>query len=243
MKEQTEGRILPISYVYNIRDLGGYKTASNRRVKWRTIIRSGDTTEMKEAGLNYLSALPLRTIVDFRTDSEREAMPDKVPASVVNNLFLPIEAGNIGMIDPNKAEDLPKFIENAYRNMLHDSQSEFKQFFALLEDPGNTPLLFHCSAGKDRTGIAAALFLLAIEVDKETIMQDYLLSAEYLKGKYDFLLTRYPALEPLVTVRPEYLNAFFQELEEQFGGVGNYMTNILGVDTLRLKELYTEEEV
>lgn len=240
MNKQNYTRLLPLEGAYNVRDLGGYKTKDNKYTKWRTIIRSGDLKDLTEEDLKHLCEIPLRTDIDFRSKYEKETAPDKHPDSLNEYTWLSIDAGDMSDIRIKDTEQVPRIMEGAYRTIVSQFQKEFKQFFRILEDETKAPLLFHCSAGKDRTGIASALFLSALGVDKETILHDYMLSAEYLKGKYDFVIQMQPSLAPLITVYPEYLQAAFQEIDDKFGGMDNYLRHHLEVDIEKLKELYTE---
>lgn len=90
--------------------------------------------------------------------------------------------------------NIPGILEQAYVYIIQNAQDTYREFFRIVSEERNTPLLFHCSAGKDRTGIAAALLLGALGVDREVIMEDYMLSAEYIKGKYDAIVQAHPDL-------------------------------------------------
>ena len=97
--------------------------------------------------------------------------------SLKEYVWLPVDAGDMNDIKITDVTLIPKMMEEAYRTIIRKFQNEYKRFFEILINRQAAPLLFHCSAGKDRTGIAAALLLSALGVDKETVMQDYLLSA------------------------------------------------------------------
>lgn len=240
MKKDKNMRLLPIQGAYNMRDLGGYTTQENKQVKWGKLLRSGDLNELTVKDLQYLDNFPLLTDIDFRSLPEKENAPDKYPQSLKKYIWLPIDAGDMSDIKITETSQIPLMMKEAYRTIIRKFQNEYKTFFRILAENGRTPLLFHCSAGKDRTGIAAALILSALEVDRSVVMEDYMLSAEYIKGKYDFLIRMQPALEPLTTVRPEYLKAAFEVIDEEFGGIESFLTHNLEVDIPKLKELYTE---
>ena len=204
MKQQTYTRVLPLEDAYNVRDLGGYSGAGGKTVRWRTVFRSGDLNKLSGSDVGYLESLGVQTSVDFRSKQEIETAPDKTIPGLNQIVWLPIVPGDmIAAIGTVKPDHLPQLIEEVYVNIIRSYQDEYKSFFNLLAGRDHTPLLFHCSAGKDRTGIGAALFLASLGVDRETIMQDYLLSNRCMKGKYDFLLKSYPQYEPLTTVRPD----------------------------------------
>lgn len=240
MKEETYPRLLPITGAYNLRDLGGYEAADGKHVKWKTLLRSGDLHQLTAEDLDYLAAIPLKTDIDFRGKTEKETAADKTPSTLNQYIPLPIEAGNMSDMQHIDASKLPNILEDVYAYIIKNAQTTYKLFFQILTDEKSAPLLFHCSAGKDRTGIAAALLLAALGVDKETIMKDYLLSAEYIKGKYDFLTDKYPQFAPLTTVKKEYLEAALNTIDKEFGGMESYLTNNLGADLKKLRKLYTE---
>ena len=244
MKQDKHQRLLPMKGAYNMRDLGGYPAADNKQVKWNVIIRSGDLNALTEEDVDYLASLPLRTDIDFRGEKEKSAAPDKMPDTVNQYVSLSIETGDmsgiIGNIKELDLQKLPSIMQDVYVYIIRNAQSIYSHFFRILEDENSAPLLFHCSAGKDRTGIGAALLLSALGVSREIVIEDYMLSAEYIKGKYDYIIRSHPAFEPLTTVKREYLEAALQVSETEFGGMDNYLMKHLKVDVAKLRQLYTE---
>jgi protein-tyrosine phosphatase len=239
-KEYIENRILPLEGALNARDLGGYASADGSHVKWGMIFRTGDLNELTDTDLHYLGQIPIKTTIDFRDSSEIVSAPDKVPASLVNQFFLPIQPGNITDFNEITPEVAPQILVDINKMLVSDFQSEYKAFFQLLMNENYVPLLFHCSAGKDRTGFGAALFLASLGVDKETIIQDYLLSKKQVEEKYSGFVAKKPVLEPLMTVKREYIEAALDLIDKEYGGMENYLTRYLQVDTLKMRKIYTE---
>lgn len=233
-------RVLPIEGAYNVRDLGGYPAAANKTVKWRTVIHSGDLNHLTDRDLSYLDSLGVVTFVDFRDTDEFERAPDRKPASLKNYCSLPIGTGDIIKMQAMTPDLAATALVDANKYLVRHNQAVFRELFQLLKDAENTPLLFHCSAGKDRTGLGAALFLASLGVDRETIMQDYLLTNECLKDKYADVVGRMPFLKPLFEVREEYLLAAFEVIDQEYGGMENYLTQQLQVDLTKMRALYTE---
>lgn len=233
---------LPMTGGYNFRDLGGIKTINGKYIKWGKIFRSDDMHHLTDSDLNYLASIPLISIVDFRTEKEIQEAPDKTPASLKNHFLYNITPGKLTDMDMNTAtrEDLIEGMKEVNRMLVSDTAcvAQYKKFFDLLQNETYVPLMFHCSAGKDRTGMGAALILFALGVDEETVKQDYLLSNTYLADKYAALMEEYPNLEPLFTVRQEYLEAGIKQMKEDHGSVENYLTNVLRVDIPRFREMY-----
>jgi protein tyrosine/serine phosphatase len=133
-----------------------------------------------------------------------------------------------------------RFSPNIYyvypeKDLVTGFMGEYKLFFQILKNEANFPLIFHCSAGKDRTGFAAALLLSLLGVDREIIINDYLISAENVKEKYApyvELIKQQTGgkgdIEPLVTVKREYIEAAFARIDDEWGGIENYLTNKMG---------------
>lgn len=239
-KTKEESRALPIEGAYNVRDMGGYKAADNKTVKWRKVFRSGDLNQLTDKDLAYLSSIPLITDIDFRDSAEIAVAPDRKPASLKNQLFLPITVGNVIDFQTIDSASVPNILIEGNKFFVKSSQEQYKKFFQILMDKKNEPLLFHCSAGKDRAGYAAALFLSSLGVDRETVIQDYLLTNQYLKEKYKPVIDSKPYLAPLFEARPEYIQAAFDIIDNEYGGMENYLTNYLQVDLKKMREIYTE---
>lgn len=233
-------RLLPIEGAYNVRDLGGYKTAQGKTVKWGMVYRSGDLNHLTPTDLDELKKRNLKTIVDFRGKEERDKAPDKMPETVKNVHHIPVDPGNIIALSEFNAENGTELMRSLNEALVNGAKSEYTTFFEILSDPENTPLLFHCSAGKDRAGFAAVLFLSSLGVDRETIYQDYLLSADCVKEKYAPLVKENPHLAPLMTVKREYLDKAFEVIDNNYGGIENYLSKELGVDINRMRSIYTE---
>lgn len=236
-------RRLPMEGGYNFRDLGGYRMADGRYVKWGMILRSDDLHNLTGSDLAYLASIPVNTIVDFRSEAEIREAPDQLPSPATARYELSIEPGSlndVGEFASLTTEHIATFMEDM--NIMFVSNPAFigryREFFRLLQEDGNAPLMFHCSAGKDRTGMGAALVLYALGADDETVMKDYIASNEYLGDKYADIVKQYPALEPLMTVRPEYLQAGIDRIREDHGSVDNFLRSALGVDIEKFREKY-----
>lgn len=227
----------------NLRDLGGYPAFGGKTVKTGLVFRSDDLNDLSEADLKLLAGLNIRTVVDFRDAREAALYPDRLPPTVRNAVKIPIEAGSLmrdlagDRLTRNKSMGI---MITVYRALVNDFQDAFRSFLALLAEPGDTPLLFHCTAGKDRTGYAAALFLSALGVERKIIIDDFMLSRELLKSKYEAGVDYDDVSEPLYSVYPEYIETAFAAIDAGYGGVEKYLTEQLGVDISRFRDFYTE---
>lgn len=238
-------RQLPMAGGYNFRDLGGRRTKDGRYVKWGKIFRSDDLFNLTDDDLSYLSSIPIKSIVDFRRDDEIMEAPDKLPESVEHIYAYSISPGNMNetmaKADPSQLEDV--FIEEMLQmnvRMVTDPKivEQYRKFFALLANDDNMPTIFHCAAGKDRTGMAAALILYALGVDDETILRDYLRSNTLLAGKYSSIIEKNPAFEPLMVVHQDYLKAGLDQINSSYGSVDSYLQDVLEVDIDAIREKY-----
>lgn len=236
-------RRLPMEGGYNYRDMGGYRTANGRYVKWGLVFRTDDMHNLTQPDLDYLSSIPLRTVVDFRSEQEIAQGEDRLPASVTNHTTLSISPGNISDMSQMQSIDAAKmeeFMIGINRSFSDDPEviAKYRDFFRLLQQPENLPLSFHCTAGKDRTGMAAALFLYSLGVPEDVIMQDYLLSNKYLTDKYSAIMEQYPAIRPALVVDKRYLQAGIDQIKTNFGSVEKFLTEQLEVDIPKMKKIY-----
>ncbi len=231
-------RFLPLKGARNVRELGGYLGNDGKTIKWGRLFRAGDLDLLTEPDLDLLSALGLKTIIDFRRSAEMAAAPDKRPSSLVEYIPLSIDPGDIQLL-AKESDKLPdQLMVDSYLSMARDFKEQFGAFLNLAAEADKAPLLYHCTAGKDRTGFATALLLSALGVDRKTIMADYILSAEGLGDKYAGFISKHPHLAPLATINPDYLTAALDLIDREYGDMDNYLTNELKADIPRLRDLY-----
>lgn len=175
------GRVPPISGARNLRDLGGYRTTGDSRVRWGRIYRSGSLAQLLPAGSAALRDLGVQSLCDLRTTRERLAQPYdwrdgfeldywcRDYETSFGELRQLLEAGIAS------GEQARAAMIEGYRRLPFEQASAYREIFARLAY-GNVPLVFCCSAGKDRAGIAAALILTALGVPRETVIADYVLT-------------------------------------------------------------------
>lgn len=233
---------LPMAGGYNFRDLGGMRSSNGKHIKWGKLFRTDDLYNLTPEDLQYLSSIPINYIVDFRYRDEYDIAPDKFPQSLKKSYLLSIRPGNL--LDLRKQdvvtkEDIIEKMKELYRIMVSSREciTIFQEFFRIIERREN-PLIFHCSAGKDRTGAAAALLLFSLGIPYQAIMDDYMASNEYLGDKYLPLFEENPINKYLYTVRPEFLESAISEINSKYDSVEVYLKDILKVNTDKMKELY-----
>lgn len=233
-------RLIPLHGGYNFRDLGGYPTVDGRFTVWGQLYRSGDFSKLTKEDISLLERLDINTLIDFRAEGEAELAPNKLPASIVNRIRLPIDPANITTLKHTVSAISETMMEEIYALLVRDFQPVYTRFFEILSSIQAAPFVFHCSGGKDRTGFAAAMLLSSLGVPREVIMEDYLVSVGQSAMKYARELEARPALAPLLTVKQSYLETAFRIIDDEFGGVDAYLANCLNVDSSLMKKLYTQ---
>ncbi|MDL2306814.1 tyrosine-protein phosphatase [Desulfovibrio sp. OttesenSCG-928-C06] len=233
--KQENERLLNLEGGYNIRDLGGYAGYDGKHTVKGKLFRSDDLKDLSDSDLDTLSDIPLLTIVDFRTHNEVAGAPDRVPQSVREHYHFAIQPGSLSkelFMSASTREEVRGLMVKIYEELVTDTEctKQFRKFFGLIQNTENLPLLFHCSAGKDRTGLASALFLLGLGVDMETVLENYLESNANLASKYPD--------EEVFRVRPEYLHTALEIIARYPGGLEAYLAEVLDVDLRKLREMY-----
>jgi len=230
--------LLPMEGCYNLRDLGGIRNKEGRFVKWGKLFRSDDLCDLTKSDLHYLESIPIHAVIDFRSKSEAENALDKLPGGSVG-YSLPFIPGDLNSLSQINSGDLQldNFMHGIYKSLVSDSAciKNYRDFFSLLQEEKNIPLIFHCSAGKDRTGMAAVFILSALDVDKPTIMHNYLLSNCYLADKYEKITARFPNIKPLFEVKPAYLENAFSEISAKYGSMESFLTEELHIHIPQMK--------
>jgi protein-tyrosine phosphatase len=236
----------------NFRDLGGYATEDGRRVGWGLVFRSSNLGRLTEKGLRRIKRLGIRQVCDFRTKAEAHRLPNRFPdTEAVGTLRLPIQHGEFeptSVFDRIKQGDFEWISEEFMLTGYIESIERYPQVWQRLLDelarPGNRPLLFHCTGGKDRTGVAAALILLALGVPAETVVADYGLSdgynAEARKAIYNYLRpygVDIAKVEPYFTAPESRLRSLLSYLRDRYGTAVHYLAARAGVDRRKLEEL------
>jgi protein-tyrosine phosphatase len=226
----------------NFRDVGGYRTQDQRRVRTGQVFRSDHLAGLKPEDLARLASLGIGHSLDFRGNAESTATPYDIAG--VQRLSLAIEPTVIARMQALVAqgivpttEETVAMMQETYRDFVNHNAGTFGRFLKhLLEQP--TPQVFHCTAGKDRTGFAAALLLSALGVDRATIEHDYLLTNQLYKRDSRLEGTGHPhVMKVLWQVQPEFLHAAFDAVDAQHGGMQDYFHGAIGLSPQELAEL------
>ena len=238
---------LLISNPSNFRDLASHARPA-RGIRPHTLFRSDHLGAINEDDARQIQALGIRRVLDFRGAEERTSAACVLPDVTVHSLA--IEPTIVQVLSDllNSGHQLtgPEvvgFMQNTYRGFVRHNTHRFAEFFGhLLES--NEPTVFHCTAGKDRTGFAAALVLHALGASPDDVMNDYLLTNDRLKFPAAAGWQLPPeAAAVLYRVQPEFLHAAFEAVDQDYGGLDAYLREGLGLreaERERLRELYLE---
>jgi protein-tyrosine phosphatase len=227
LKTDTPSRVLPLKGVQNFRDLGGYGTRDGRTVRWRRLFRSGVLTPLTPGDLALLRELGVRHSYDLREPEERALLPYDHP--FIDQHPCPVRISTIRrLVAMQRAGErltvagAIRMMQEIYEELVDDAVEGLTRLFEHLLDVDG-PVVFHCRAGKDRTGLAAALLLQALGVPWETVMEDFLLSNRMFKRQEDHPMIEPDAHDVLASVRAEDLEAAARAIESRHGGLQAYL--------------------
>ena len=226
----------------NFRDVGGLRGLDGRTVRRARVYRSDHLGRLDERDHAQLQGLGIAHCVDLRGRAERLALPDRLPGIVVEPMGIEptvlrrvrerLALGN-GL---SRSETVGLMCET-YRDFVHHHGPTFGRLLTRMAEP-RTPLVFHCTAGKDRTGMGAALLLSALGVSRDDIMADYLLTNRLYRRDARVEEAAPPeVLDVLWQVQPDFLHAALHAIDTDFGGMAAYLAGPVGLDAPTLQRL------
>ena len=253
-------RNVPLEGGVNFRDLGGYATGAGRRVRWGQLFRSGHTANLTVADHAYLATLDIRTVCDFRLPDEHEnestLLPNEpsthvlaIPPGIKDRYFFHRLFARTS--DP---QVVLSAMHDMVRSLVVESAPHYHEMFETLLATEDGAILINCSAGKERTGVGAALLLAALGVPRETVLYDYMLSKQYFpaESERDRIREKYTVLPkggddralimPLLDTRESYLQSAFDAIDSSVGSTEAFLAENygLGASVLqRLRDKYT----
>jgi len=247
-------RVLHIDGSLNFRDLGGYQTDCGKMVKWGAVYRSAQLDRLTKRGIKDLVALNIKTVVDLRFTDESEKYPT-IPAAVPNAEMLSWhdeqenDSGEKSQhmirswrdsLETNDPEQVREAMRLNYPHKLYTHSAIYRKMLIRLID-GGSPLVFHCAAGKDRTGVGAALILSLLGVDNNQIIEDYLLTQKEIEGRmqtwmaggatnnenqndFQSQLLQHPKelLKPIFDADKSYIETLLDYIKDTYGTFTNY---------------------
>jgi protein-tyrosine phosphatase len=249
-------RVIHLKGTTNTRDIGGYQTSGPGTLRWGQIIRSDNLSRLTASDFQKLEEIGLKTVIDLRTQKEHDQSPTvwmgdnpprffHFPVGDANNNWFTAQRKMMKRNRFTQEQSLEHMVEG-YRMIAEEGTSSYQKLMELVLDESNWPVLIHCNAGKDRSGVGIALILETLGVDRETIMEEYLLTNEISRIEEKAVLlskesknfsrgNRFSkgvsasAWLPIVGVRAEMLEAFYASVDEKYGSMDAFLTE-LGVD-------------
>jgi protein-tyrosine phosphatase len=248
-------RILPLKTGVNFRDLGGYPTSDGHFTRWGRLFRAGSFSRLSDADRDYLGALSLKLVCDLRSDQETEQNPDVMPAPGVEYWHHPLfthkesqDGVRRFLLSLNNAERIKNALLESYTlDMIDRKGPLFGEILRRMADSAHLPMAFHCTAGKDRTGVTAALLLAVLGVPEDIIVADYSISNLYnatfrhalkdnSRGLRILRLTQ-DDLMPLLLAHPDTMRGTLRHVREQYGSYESYLDAQAGVDAATVARL------
>lgn len=237
MDDTGPNRHVELDGCCNFRDLGGYETTDGRSIRWGVLFRSDGLTHLTDADRSILEdRLGVRTVIDLRTELEVESRGRFRESPVSSYHHLPLTDTLPGAEQAPEWDDTD-FVSNRYHNMVRDRSESIASAVSLLSDPGNLPAVFHCSVGKDRTGVLAAVVLGLLGVPDEVIVDDYTLSKPAMYKMLERLERQYPDSADVVanfapvilSVEASSMTGFLDRLRQSYGSFEG-LARSLGLD-------------
>ncbi|MFM0395750.1 tyrosine-protein phosphatase [Paraburkholderia phytofirmans] len=244
----TTDHQIPLEKVQNTRDLSGIETLDHRHINPHRLYRSGNPTSASPSDIEELKSMHLDTIVDFRAASEKKPTEQSFTKQFPYEDD-PVLAGNLApeaiipMLKRSTATQTHNFMISLYKQFPEKYQPQFTRFLKLAE--ANRTILYHCTAGKDRTGFATVLLLSALGVDRATTIANYLESNRYnaaanaqATAQLEKIGVAPDVLAPLLAVDPDYIGAAMEVIDQQYGGMQHYLVDVLHVNVDKIRANY-----
>lgn len=252
-------RVLKLQGAVNFRDLGGYSAGEGRRIKRYQVFRSASLGRLTAADFRRIDRLGLKAVFDLRMPEERERAPTNwagLPVTIRS--FIPGQSGDLGAVAAAFAapdlqpEAVSTIMLKLYRGLPYEQAPAYSEVFRHLA-AGDTPLLFHCAAGKDRTGVLAALILLVLRVPEPLVIEDYALSSRIVDYREEMQLDADPSnkrdgyevlrtlpanvVAPLLASAPAYIQESIAEVKRRHGSVDEFIKVEYGLTENQLRDI------
>ena len=250
---------IEIKKVNNFRFLGGLKNSQGKILKDSLIYRSGNLHHLKSNSFDDFEKLRIKKVIDLRTTQEIEKETDHLPSNVIYKNYPAFEdknnemanAKNLALKGKISKADADKRMLKFYTDYVSENPQVIKQIITEILD-SNEPILYHCTAGKDRTGIISALILKILKFDNDVIFEEYLVSNDLRKKVINNRLKLantfhfvYPKLDIGVVeksswIERNYLQTAFDEIDQKYGSMDHYINQVLGISESQ-REVYIEK--
>lgn len=246
-------RLIALEGALNWRDLGGYKTADGRVTRWDCVYRSDGLDQLTDADLDVIAQLGIKLVIDFRVDREVDEHPSRLPDHPeLRRQRLPIGGDEVegrSILETIRAGEIKSYsveeMAAVYERLLEESAMNFGEVVIHATESENLPMVFHCTAGKDRTGLMAMLLLGALGVSDDDIVTDYELTTHYRSNKRLAILG--PELEKagvdiesvrtFLTAQAPVMAATLEALKARYGSIERYLLDEAELDASTLDRL------
>lgn len=264
MKQKLTSHLIGITSGRNFRELGNYQTMSGKKIKTHKLLRTGNLADLSPFDLDFLHDYGVKYVIDFRSKEEVKKQPDRLPKAAEYS-FDPVFSEDLTN-SSKSITDLSAQSKNnsdfgfnhmllAYEDMIlsNSAQHAYRNFFAklMINDKDGNALLFHCTAGKDRTGLGALLVLTTLGVPLKTIKTDYLLTNTVTKNFIDSMVEHaqkkgknkntLQSIRDIQSVHPEYFNHVIKFMNDNYGSINNYLHDVIHLsnsDIIDLRRIY-----
>lgn len=238
----TPERHLELPNLFNLRDLGGYAGADGRTVRWRRLYRADGLQRLADEDVHRLGGLGIRTVVDLRRPDEVEAKRLQADGIAYHHHSVQPEDWDVSAYEDELGS--ARFLADRYLDMTARRADALGAVLALITASANAPLAFHCAAGKDRTGVVAALTLSLLGVSDTEIAADYALSSASTQRWLAWARTHRPELVEQVLALPgpwhlapaDAIQLFLDDLRSEHGSVEAYARSV-GIDAAAIAEM------
>lgn len=245
-------RLVHLQGAINFRDVGGYKTTDGKTVKWNRVFRSAAINKLTDEDMNTIREKHIYTVIDFRGKQESAAVPDRLLPGADYTLS---PAGSDSLPNMTQMAALIKqgnFLDKMYgkASIPYFGERYRPLFQKLLAVNDTTAILYHCTGGRDRTGMATALFLYTLGVPQQIIEEDFTASNVYLETMHSQMFAPMAQATGLaeadirreMELRPELIRTFFKAIIDQYGSIESFMEKELGIgkkETMILRKKFT----
>ncbi|RDY29337.1 tyrosine-protein phosphatase [Romboutsia weinsteinii] len=249
----------------NFRDLGGYKSIDGRKVKYGIFFRSGHLSDLSVEEKEYLKKLKIKNILDYRTEEEIRCYPTPELDNITNIRITAMDMTTKNGLKFGSVEDMIKtflYVENSFQILKENyynlpiNNPSYKKLVEFIKNPEMLPILNHCTAGKDRTGVGCAIILMLLGVSREDIVKDYLKSNDYTNESIKEFLENNPyakdaffkikndgyelpieKLNYIFGVNEDYINASFQRIDEEYQSTEDFLKGEFNLTERDIKDL------